>query len=65
VRIYISEGEGRIFFFEKKKQKTFDFFWLRRLWIGSAQGRKSFLVPFFKKEPLSSPMRCNETGRNP
>jgi hypothetical protein len=42
---------GKHFFFEKKKQKTFDYFG-----FGSPgetkPNSKSFLVLFFKKEPL-------------
>jgi putative glutamine amidotransferase len=43
---------GKVFFFEKKKQKTFVYLAsaFRR---SSAQTRKSFLVLFFKKERLS------------
>jgi hypothetical protein len=43
--------ERKVFFFEKKKQKTFD------LWCGAHRQRaprnKSFLVLFFKKEHSS------------
>jgi hypothetical protein len=46
--------EGRASFLKKKKQKTFDYFGFGLSGIGSAQTRKSFLVLFFKKEPLSS-----------
>jgi hypothetical protein len=50
----VAGGGRKGFFFEKKKQKTFD---------GAVAdspekrvpGRKSFLVLFFKKEPLSPP----------
>jgi hypothetical protein len=46
-------GAGRKeFFFEKKKQKTFSD-WAEASRENSAQTRKSFLVLFFKKEPLS------------
>jgi hypothetical protein len=50
------EGRKRrkIFFFEKKKQKTFAC-WAQRFRMGSAQMNKSFLVLFFKKELLPSP----------
>jgi hypothetical protein len=40
------------FFFAKKKQKTFDCFGFGPSEISSAPTRKSFLVLFFKKEPL-------------
>jgi hypothetical protein len=43
--------EERLFFFEKKKQKTFACW--RALRRQSVQKDKSFLVLFFKKEPLS------------
>jgi hypothetical protein len=43
--------KDKVFFFEKKKQKTFDY--LAAVSPGSArQICKSFLVLFFKKEPL-------------
>jgi hypothetical protein len=44
---------GRIFFFEKKKQKTFDFWCVSRR--QRAQRDKSFLVLFFKKEHFYFP----------
>jgi hypothetical protein len=53
--------EREVFFFEKKKQKTFAH-------LASASpyrlgpGFKSFLVLFFKKEPLSF---AEHTGRHP
>jgi len=41
----VYEGKARkVFFFEKKKQKTFIYFWVKQLL------EKSFLVLFFKKE---------------
>jgi len=44
--------KGRMFFFEKKNQKTFiALSWTRRQ---RAQTRQSFLVLFFKKELLLS-----------
>jgi hypothetical protein len=43
--------EGRKpFFFEKKKQKTFDYSGCGVSWIKRGQTCKSFLVLFFKKE---------------
>jgi hypothetical protein len=46
-----AEEKGKRFFFEKKKQKTF-----MMLWLAVSAERvlrpKSFLVLFFKKEPL-------------
>jgi hypothetical protein len=42
----------KAFFFEKKKQKTSVCFGFGLSGIGSAPTRKSFLVLFFKKEPL-------------
>jgi hypothetical protein len=50
------------FFFEKKKQKTFGY-WLRPLRVGSAWICKSFLVLFFKKEPLPS-LKQHEPGKS-
>jgi hypothetical protein len=46
-------GEVRMFFFEKKNQKTFA---LRAEPVrkGRSQTEKSFLLLFFKKEALSS-----------
>jgi len=43
--------DGRVFFFEKKNQKTF--VRLRTLPAGRAPSVKSFLLLFFKKEDLS------------
>jgi hypothetical protein len=47
----LREGISKAFFFEKKKQKTFDSWYAPRR--QRAQRDKSFLVLFFKKEPLS------------
>jgi hypothetical protein len=41
------------FFFEKKKQKTFDY-WAESIRRGRSQMDKSFLVLFFKKELLKA-----------
>jgi hypothetical protein len=44
---------GKHFFFEKKKQKTFDYFGFG--FPGETEAKsQSFLVLFFKKEPLSA-----------
>jgi hypothetical protein len=53
-----SKTKGRkLFFFEKKNQKTFDRG--RACWAAPrTQSRKSFLVLFFKKELLSFTMRA-------
>jgi hypothetical protein len=51
----VEEGSKR-FFFEKKKQKTFVYWGLWR-GVASARRSKSFLVLFFKKEPLALPFR--------
>jgi hypothetical protein len=53
----MSEAEGRFFFFEKKKQKTFahasgDEFTQESRMLPATD--KSFLVLFFKKELLAS-----------
>jgi hypothetical protein len=45
--------EGRTSFLKKRSKKLLQI-WLRRLRGGSAQTRKSFLVLFFKKAPLSA-----------
>jgi hypothetical protein len=50
--------ESKVFFFEKKKQKTFAS-WAEPLRLQRAQTRKSFLVLFFKKELLSGEFRHN------
>jgi len=47
----LREGISKAFFFEKKKQKTFDSRYAPRR--QRAQRDKSFLVLFFKKAPLS------------
>jgi hypothetical protein len=50
--------KDKVFFFEKKKQKTFDY--LAAVSPGSArQICKSFLVLFFKKEPLAAQRGSN------
>jgi hypothetical protein len=46
------EGSKR-FFFEKKNQKTFESLRAMVNTVPSATGHKSFLVLFFKKEPLA------------
>jgi hypothetical protein len=45
--------ESKAFFFEKKKQKTFTHFMFGAPDTLRAQMDKSFLVLFFKKEPLA------------
>jgi hypothetical protein len=54
---------SKVFFFEKKKQKTFGH-WLRLFRIGSAQTRKSFLVLFFKKERLTNELPTPATAKS-
>jgi len=46
-------GRRKVFFFEKKNQKTF-IHKIRRLRQPCCQMNKSFLLLFFKKEDLSS-----------
>jgi len=43
--------ERQVFFFEKKKQKTFGL--KSRVGVQGASGNKSFLLLFFKKEVLA------------
>jgi hypothetical protein len=45
-RSRLEEGSS----FLKKEAKNFCEFWLQAFRIGSAQGRRSYLVLFFKKE---------------
>jgi hypothetical protein len=49
----LSQREGRVFFFEKKNQKTFDTW--RVLPVRRAPRDKSFLLLFFKNEVLACP----------
>jgi hypothetical protein len=48
----MSEGRQGLLFREKAA-KSFCLFWLRLFPVGSAQGRKSLLVLFFRKERLA------------
>jgi hypothetical protein len=52
----VSDGKRKAFFFEKKKQKTFEHL-AAAFPDRASQTRKSFLVLFFKKEPLPFPRR--------
>jgi hypothetical protein len=56
------DEESKVFFFEKKKQKTFGA--LSRTLRQRTPSDKSFLVLFFKKEPLSSFLPAYVTNRN-
>jgi hypothetical protein len=55
-------GASKYFFFEKKKQKTFDYFGFGLPGATEANSQ-SFLVLFFKKEPLSA--ACLGIGATP
>jgi hypothetical protein len=54
--------KGKHFFFEKKKQKTFDYS-ASVLQERPKPNSQSFLVLFFKKEPLSA--ACQARSRTP